>query len=184
MNNCEEELYKRIRTILLFGEIDEVVAIGKPAVSALIDALKDEYLSVRKGAAEALVEIGKPAVPALIDALKDEYWFVRREAAWALGKIAEKTADKGDHISALKIIKDSTAAIMRYYEEKYRRANREERYSMLRERGEMLKPLSVLTDKIAKMQLPNPLNEKEPMKWNGSKAGAERKLQMKRKATM
>ncbi|MEM2908968.1 MAG: hypothetical protein QW171_02290, partial [Candidatus Bilamarchaeaceae archaeon] len=87
-------------------------------------------------------------------------------------------------ISALKIIKDFTAAIMKYYEEKYRRAKREERYSMLRERGEMLEPLSMVTDKIAKTQLPNPLNEKEPMKWNGPKAEAERKLQMKRKATM
>ncbi|MEM3075884.1 MAG: hypothetical protein QW590_03605, partial [Candidatus Bilamarchaeaceae archaeon] len=45
------------------------------------------------------------------------------------------------------------------------RAKREERYSLLKERGEMLKPLSMLTDKIAKTQLPNPLNEKEPMKW-------------------
>ncbi|MEM3075707.1 MAG: hypothetical protein QW590_02700, partial [Candidatus Bilamarchaeaceae archaeon] len=65
----------------------------------------------------------------------------------------------------LRIIKDATAAIMRYYEEKCRRAKREERYSLLREKGEMLKPLSMLTDKIARTQLPNPLNEKEPMKW-------------------
>ncbi|MEM3071821.1 MAG: HEAT repeat domain-containing protein, partial [Candidatus Anstonellales archaeon] len=145
--------------------------IGKPAVPALIDALKDENWDVRYRAAKALGEIAEKggdcsaAVPALIDALKDNDWSVRYRAAKALGKIAEKTADRGDHISALKIIKDSTAAIMRYYEEKYRRAEREERRSLLKERGEMLKPLSILTDKIARTQLPNPLNEKEPMKW-------------------
>ncbi|MEM4360066.1 MAG: hypothetical protein QXT45_06020 [Candidatus Bilamarchaeaceae archaeon] len=97
--------------------------------------------------------------------MKDENEDVRKRAAEALEKIAKKTADAAEYTSALQIIKDSVAAIMRYYEEKYRRAKREERYSMLRERGEMLKPFSMLTDKIAKMQLPNPLNEKEPMKW-------------------
>ncbi|MEM4360062.1 MAG: hypothetical protein QXT45_06000 [Candidatus Bilamarchaeaceae archaeon] len=65
---------------------------------------------------------------------------------------------------------------MRYYEEKYRRAKREERRSLLKERGKMLKPFSMLTDKIAKTQLPNPLNEKEPMKWNGPKEEQNKKI--------
>ncbi|MEM4359476.1 MAG: HEAT repeat domain-containing protein [Candidatus Bilamarchaeaceae archaeon] len=163
---------------------EALVKIGKPAVPALIDALKDENRSVRERAAEALGKIGvnEEQFNEIIWMLKKgKTWEEREGAAEALRRIAEKTADKGDHISALKIIKDSTAAIMRYYEEKYRRAKREERYSMLKERGEMLEPLSMLTDKIAKTQLPNPLNENEPMKWNGPKAGAERKLQMKRK---
>ncbi|MEM4359189.1 MAG: HEAT repeat domain-containing protein [Candidatus Bilamarchaeaceae archaeon] len=135
-------------------------------IQELIEKLKYNYPNVGWEAAWALGEIGDArAVPALIDALKDKYGEVRNEAAEALRGIAEKTADKGDHISALKIIKDSTAAIMRYYEEKYRRAKREERRSLLKERGEMLKPFSMLTDKIAKTQLPNPLNENEPMKW-------------------
>ncbi|MEM3075959.1 MAG: HEAT repeat domain-containing protein, partial [Candidatus Bilamarchaeaceae archaeon] len=107
MNNCGEELYKRIRTILLFRKIDEVVAIGKPAVPALIDALKDKNEDVRYRAAWALgkigfdkipieskvlallilgeidkvVAIGKPVVPVLIDALKDKNEDVRENAA-------------------------------------------------------------------------------------------------------
>ncbi|MEM4359164.1 MAG: HEAT repeat domain-containing protein [Candidatus Bilamarchaeaceae archaeon] len=263
MNDSEEELYKRIKTLLLFRKIDEIVTIGKLAVPVLIDALKDEYWNVRWGAAialggiaekggdcsaavpalidalkdenggvrgvaawalveigkpavpalmdalkdenldvrwraaEALVKIGKPGVPALIDALKDKDWKVRRGAAEALGKIgdaravpalidalkdwnwnvrwraaialgeiAEKTADAAEYTPALQIIKDSVAAIMGFHEEKYRRAKREERYSLLKEKREMLKSFSMVTNKIhAKTQLPNPLNENEPMKW-------------------
>ena len=52
------------------------------AVPALTQALKDE--GVRKRAAGALVSIGKPAVPALIKALKDYYPDVREVAAEAL----------------------------------------------------------------------------------------------------
>ncbi|MEM2908722.1 MAG: HEAT repeat domain-containing protein, partial [Candidatus Bilamarchaeaceae archaeon] len=42
---------------------------------------------------DEVVAVGKPGVPALIDALKDKGWNVREGAAWALGEIAEKGGD-------------------------------------------------------------------------------------------
>ncbi|MEM4359453.1 MAG: HEAT repeat domain-containing protein, partial [Candidatus Bilamarchaeaceae archaeon] len=92
MNNCEEELYKRIRTILLFGKTDEVVAIGKPAVPVLIDALKDGSWFARKNTAEALGKIGDArAVPALIYGLGYKNGSVRDRpvVVWAFGKRGE-----------------------------------------------------------------------------------------------
>jgi HEAT repeat protein len=72
-----------------------LVEIGKSAVPALIDALKDETYWVRWRSAEALGEIAgkKPnydlreAIPALIEALKDVDGDVKEQAAWALGNI-------------------------------------------------------------------------------------------------
>ncbi|MEM4359193.1 MAG: HEAT repeat domain-containing protein, partial [Candidatus Bilamarchaeaceae archaeon] len=88
MNDSGKELYKRIKTLLLFRETDEVVAIGEPAVPALIDALKDKNEDVRYGAAIALGKIGDArAVPALIDSLNDKGWIVREGAAKVLGRI-------------------------------------------------------------------------------------------------
>ncbi|MEM4359081.1 MAG: HEAT repeat domain-containing protein, partial [Candidatus Bilamarchaeaceae archaeon] len=63
MNDSEEELYKRIKRLLLFRKIDEIVTIGKPAVPALIKALKDKNEDVRKRAAEALGKIGFDKIP-------------------------------------------------------------------------------------------------------------------------
>ena len=73
---------------------------NSPAISGLIDALKDEIgwlaarllkdknWAVRAGAALILGDIGdSTAIPALIKALKDENWRVREAAVKALGKI-------------------------------------------------------------------------------------------------
>ena len=63
------------------------------AVPALIDALKDKDLGVRRNAAWALGRMKDPqAVPALIKALKDESSYVRRAAAVALGEIKDPRA--------------------------------------------------------------------------------------------
>ncbi len=65
----------------------------KAAVSALVEALKDEDSAVRKGAAEALRNIGnEAAVPALMQALREEDIFVPCMAAQALAKIGDKAA--------------------------------------------------------------------------------------------
>ncbi|MEM3071817.1 MAG: HEAT repeat domain-containing protein, partial [Candidatus Anstonellales archaeon] len=80
----------KVLALLILGEIDEVVAIGKPAVPALMDALK--YWDVQKRAAGALVRIGKPAVPALINALKNVELYMREKAAEALGEIGDARA--------------------------------------------------------------------------------------------
>ncbi|UCD55246.1 MAG: HEAT repeat domain-containing protein, partial [Candidatus Omnitrophota bacterium] len=70
--------------------IKAIVKIGKPAVPALITALKDGNSSVQQRAVEALGKIGDSrAVPHLITALKDEHCLVRERAAEALGKIGD-----------------------------------------------------------------------------------------------
>jgi len=73
------------------GSLDADVAI-----TALIDALKDQDKEVRISAADALGNIGpeaKEALPPLIAALKDQNEMVRGQAAEALGKIATALFD-------------------------------------------------------------------------------------------
>jgi HEAT repeat protein len=70
-------------------ELDTAIAklkkIGKPAIPALIEALRDQNLLVRRSAAQILVRIGSPAIPALVKALKNSG--VRVRAAYTLGNI-------------------------------------------------------------------------------------------------
>jgi len=96
MNNGGKEFYNKIIDLLRREEVEEIVLIGKPAVPALIYALKDKNEFVRRDAAWLLGEIAEAnpgstkilkAVPALIKALKDKNGGVRMEAAEALGKI-------------------------------------------------------------------------------------------------
>jgi HEAT repeat protein len=59
--------------------------VGRPAISALLQAFKDSDDWTRKAAAEALGETGNPrAIPALLMALDDSEWFVREAAVEAL----------------------------------------------------------------------------------------------------
>lgn len=59
-----------------------LLAIGSPAVSALIEALKQKDDNVRREAVKALCEIGDPEVPpALIKTLEDEEFDIRWLAA-------------------------------------------------------------------------------------------------------
>jgi len=70
-----------------------LVNIGKPAVEALILAMKDESSGVKKEAAWILGRIGDSrAVDSLISALCAEKPYVRAEAAWALGAIKDTRA--------------------------------------------------------------------------------------------
>ena len=65
---------------------------GKPAVPALIEALKDLDSNILVRAAEALGRIGpeaKEAIPALLPLLKDDIEEVRNVAGAALKKIEE-----------------------------------------------------------------------------------------------
>lgn len=65
--------------------LNELGPMASAAVSALIDALNDNELSVREQASWTLGKIGKAAVPALIQALRDKHPHVRGYAARALG---------------------------------------------------------------------------------------------------
>ncbi len=68
--------------------IDRLIAIGQPAVPALILALGDDDPSMRAAAVYALGEIGpaaQQAIPALIEALKNPR--IGRAAGLALGRI-------------------------------------------------------------------------------------------------
>ena len=69
--------------------------IGKPAVPAVIEALRSANSEVRSHAAKALEHMGeaaKDAVPALIEALSDENEMVRMRAVLALKKIGTPEA--------------------------------------------------------------------------------------------
>jgi len=80
-----------------------LVKIGRPAVDALIVALKDKHPDVRSGAAYALGEIRDPrAVGSLIIALKDKDNNVRKEVADALAKIGRPAVE-----SLIAIMKDT-----------------------------------------------------------------------------
>jgi HEAT repeat protein len=67
-----------------------LIRLGGEAVPALVEALSDEGVDVRRKAARTLGEIGPEsveAVPALIHVLADEDEDVRLWAAYALGRI-------------------------------------------------------------------------------------------------
>ena len=105
-----------------------LVAIGKPAVEPLIEALKDGDADARYAATEALGEIRDArAVGALIEALKDKDGVVRLGAAWALGEIRDATAT-GPLIEALK---DKYKHILKYATPHHERG----RYGIVRDRA-------------------------------------------------
>ena len=77
------------------------------AIQPLIEALADFDKSVRQQAMFALSTIGKAAIEALADAMKEPKWETRYRAAEALGKIADEKAvqpliqglrDNRDHV--------------------------------------------------------------------------------------
>jgi len=136
---------------------DGLTKIGEPAaVPAFINALKDENKLVRSRSAEALGKIGdKRAVLPLISALKDEDQYVRKRVTWALNEIAGSMVNKEDYVSALKIIKDSTVAIMRFYHGK-------KDHESLKERKEILGKFTGFAEKIHDKM--NPDKKKFPVK--------------------
>jgi len=71
--------------------IDQVAAIGLPAVPQLINAMKASP-HTSSAAQEALVKIGRPAVPALIEALRHRNVLIRALAAEVLGEIGDAGA--------------------------------------------------------------------------------------------
>lgn len=83
-----------------YNSADALAKVGKPAVPALIEALKDKNESVREYASWALVSIAREhpkydwrsAAPALIDALKDENWVVRANVATAFAETDDASA--------------------------------------------------------------------------------------------
>ncbi len=81
------------------------------AVPALIDALKDRDVDVRRAAAQALANLEDPrAVPGLIAALGDGDAQVRASAAMALGSLEDRRAVPG----LLALLKDSSVEVRRY----------------------------------------------------------------------
>ena len=73
-----------------------LVKIGKPAVSLLIEALRDQDHRVRRRATYTLGRIGKSAqaaMPALLERLQDPKDYIRSQAAWALTKIDPLSQD-------------------------------------------------------------------------------------------
>jgi HEAT repeat protein len=72
-----------IRAAAIFG-LGKLGPAAEPAVSPLLQCLKDENANVRDRAVQALTGIGPPAVPELIQAIEHEKGQVRQGAAKAL----------------------------------------------------------------------------------------------------
>jgi len=111
-----------------FNAVKALGILGDPgAISALIKTLNDKSRDVREMAPVALSKIAEngvdvsTAIPALIDILRNGNIRMQYKGAEALAMIAEKTAEKGDYPTALKIIKDSTEEIRKLPDKHLRR---------------------------------------------------------------
>jgi len=56
-------------------------------IARLVDLIGNEQFSIRVAATKELVAMGPPAIPALLDVLREGLWFTRECAARALGRI-------------------------------------------------------------------------------------------------
>jgi HEAT repeat protein len=79
----EETIEKSVMSTL----VEIVTEIGEPALSLLIEALKDPIGRVRSSIAVILEQVGKPAVPFLMRAREDEDPNVREAAMKAVARI-------------------------------------------------------------------------------------------------
>ena len=84
-----------LKTRLIAGDAesaDALARIGKPALAALADCIKQDNAAVRKQAVQALGKIGVDAVPTLVDLLADKNADVRQNAAAMLAPM--RVSDK------------------------------------------------------------------------------------------
>jgi len=155
-----EEWFIRDHATLALYQIVEVVDIST-AIPALIENLKDGDFDVRRSTVLTLTvftleKLGdERVVPALIDALNDEDFRVRGDVAEALRKIIDKTTEKRDYVSAIKIVKDSTQAVMKFHQRKRDR-------NSLKARKQTLTKLESLAQEIHDKM--NPDKKKFPVK--------------------
>ncbi len=61
-------------------------------IESLVKKLKSNIVSKQKKAALQLITIGEPAVSSIIELLKDKKWYARKMAAFTLGEIKSKDA--------------------------------------------------------------------------------------------
>ena len=93
----------------LDAAIEKLGEIGEPAIPALMAALQDKNLLVRRSAAEVLKQIGRPAILALAKALKNSDANVRVNTASALGRIGTEAKTVVPQLVSL--LKDSNARV-------------------------------------------------------------------------
>ena len=93
----------------LDAAIDKLGEIVEPAIPALMTAVQDKNLQVRRSAADVVRQIGRPAIPALAKALKNSDAGVRRDAASALGDIGAEA--KTALAQLVPLLKDSDAKV-------------------------------------------------------------------------
>ena len=93
----------------LDAAIEKLGEIGEPAIPALMAAVQDKNLQVRRSAADVLRQIGRPAIPALAKALKDSDANVRSSAAYVLGGIGAEAKTALPQLVPL--LKDSDANV-------------------------------------------------------------------------
>lgn len=81
--------------------IRELGRDAAPAAGELARRLKDEYFDVRMNLRATLVAIGKPAVPALREALEDKHWYSKVNAVMALEAIGPDGGLSADELRPL-----------------------------------------------------------------------------------
>jgi HEAT repeat protein len=69
-----------------------LVRIGRPALSAIMEAFQKENVDLHKNLAVVLAEIGEPSVEPLLASLQHKHWSVREWSAKALGWIGDERA--------------------------------------------------------------------------------------------
>jgi len=103
----------------LDAAIEKLIKIGEPAIPALIEALREENLLVRRSVAQALGGNGNRAIPALVKASKDSDVKVRRNAVNVLRDIMryyvsqELSEAKNAVPQLIPLLKDSDAEVRR-----------------------------------------------------------------------
>lgn len=86
---------ERVRYQLAMKEWNTLVEVGSPAVTALVEAMREEDSDVRDDIGETLRQIGAPAVEPLVAELREGDPHVQSQAATVLGGIGDRRALEG-----------------------------------------------------------------------------------------
>ncbi len=132
------------------------------AVPALVKTLSLEFDEVCN-LSESDINDSKKAgcIPLVLLYDTKNYTDLRLCASGMLWQIAEETADKGSYISALKIIKDTTAVFMKFYSGKKDRESLKEKRELL---GKFIEATQKIHDKMNKGRKSFPVKRQQVKK--------------------
>lgn len=149
-----------LRSIKVLEKLAEKGTDVSAAFPVLVEILNNGDFGARIGAIDVLGKAGdKSAVPALYETMKEQDEKIKFASAYALIKIAKIISEKEDNSSALKIIKDVTAGIREFYNQKKYRRDRDKLKERRTRYEYFSKVVMHIKDRI------NHLDAKEPLEW-------------------